>query len=218
MSNQTSEKSEREIVIYAKIGDASGLEQAQRAERHIELHASFTNGTRSRIRKTVKGDSSSIVYTVKVPTDNDEGFHSVNEYSLDADNDFFEGFKNVSDKLIDKLRYVFPSESVKLIVGEGEERQIIEVPNVEYEVDIFKMQNGEVCEWCKIDVEVDVILDFLTVHYPDIGDTKLNIKITHLPFKPKEAILDVNASDNDRAFIDGLWSDVYTHSPTSEIV
>lgn len=208
---ETTKVEENEIVIYAKVGKSEGLQEANSVEQHTELCSRFITGNRTRVRKIENKSSEepevSFIYTFKVSNNDDaeDDVHSNSEYNAVVDSDFFEGFRNVAEKLISKVRYNFDSKTVKLAIGSGEDKEIIEIPDVKYEVDIYQDSEGKDFEWCKIDIEVDTILDYLAANKPEIKDVNLNISISHLEFEPTDAIIDIDASDEDRAVIDDLW-------------
>lgn len=207
-SNPSNVSKENEVVFYAKIGNPEGLNEADSQEEHEQLSATFSNGSRCRVRKTTDSEGSiTYVYTFKVDTsDGDQDdINSNDEYNVEVDAQFFEGFRNVSENILTKRRYNFNSSSVKLTVGEGEDKRTLDIADVKYEVDVFIDDEGQLTDHCKIDLEVDTILDYLNANEPDIKDVKLNVSISHLPFEPSDVIIDVSASEEDRATINALW-------------
>lgn len=199
------ENNETEVIIYAEITDFEGLKEATRIEGHYQLNGEFSNGTRCRVRATTKGDEVNYTFTYKVPTSQQKGLEANKEYNIEVDKDFFSGFKAVADQAVNKTRYIFNSEKVELAFYIGEEKRIIEIPNIEYEVDVYYSKDNAVIAWCKIDVEVDGILDHISAKFPELEAIKLTIKISHLPFKPINPILTLSANDEQQKFIDQLW-------------
>ena len=126
-------------------------------------------------------------------------------------------FRDVAEQGVLKTRYEFASDTITLTYVEADERHDIEVPDITYEVDVYVDQQGQVYEWCKIDIEVDAILDYLTQHHPELQNIKLNVKISHLPFEPSDAILTLSATDEQKAFVDSLWQDHYRLPPKTEV-
>jgi len=202
--NETTAVKERELVIYAKVGNEDGLKEADVIEKHVQLDARFVTGHRCRVRRITKPEETKYVYTFKIKDENEEINSSV-EYNVDVDKDFFEGFSKVADCKYNKTRYIFSSKTIKVYIGTGEDKEILEIPNIQYEVDVFESDEGNKYKWIKIDIEVDVILDYIETNLPDIKDIKLNISISHLPFKPTDMILDFNESHEDEEFIESLW-------------
>lgn len=233
-ATQATQSSETEVVVYCKVMNFDGLQQASRVELHEQLETQFSNGTRCRVRKTTQGavvaveseepepvtemllgnsGTDAYVFTFKVPSGSEEGFDAHTEFSVPVDKDFFEGFRAVADHRLMKTRYVFASNKIILQYVEGQDDRIIEVPNITYEVDVYLDSSGQICEWVKIDIEIDPILDHLKVHYPDLNNIKLNVKITHLPFEPADPILTLSATDDQQTFIDVLWRDHFRLAP-----
>lgn len=214
--NETSQVIETEIVVYAKINNFDGLQKATQILQHEQMESSFKNGVRCRVRKEVKDNESTYEFTYKIKTSEAEGYEANREYTATVDKDFFEGFKEVAEHRLVKTRYEFESDTIQLLYGEGEDKTIIEVPNIKYEVDVYTDQAGEVCEWCKIDIEIDPLLDYLNQHHSDLENIKLNVKITHLSFEPSDAILTTAMTDEQKSFVDSLWHDHYHLKPMDD--
>lgn len=207
--NNAKEKLETEIVIYSKVGEPARLEECKSKEHHIQLEAKFENGTRSRVRKVTKDGKTEFLFTFKVPTKPDErtGLDSNIEHTVEVDEDFFNGFAPVASRRLVKTRYNFASENVTLKLGTGDDARDIVIPNIEYEVDIYTKSDGSVSEWCKIDVEVDNILNYIDSNHKEVGDISLQLKVSHLPFAPSNSILSFNATDENRIKIDAIWKE-----------
>jgi hypothetical protein len=204
------QKLETEIVIYSKIGEPARLQECKSKEDHIQLETTFENGTRCRVRKVTKEDAKpQFIFTFKVPTGKNEetGLDANSEYSVDVDEDFFTGFMSVASRKLVKTRYNFLSENVTMTLKEGDNDKDIVIPNIEYEVDVYQKADGSTSEWCKIDVEVDNIVNYIHSNHKEIQDLKLNVKVSHLPFAPSNNILSFNASDEQRIKIDEIWKE-----------
>ena len=194
---------ETEIAIYAKIGDMHGLESCVRKEHHIQLESSFANGVPVRVRKTIRPEGTTFSHCFKLNDGKRAGVMMRKEYPAVVDEDYFEGFKAVAKRALVKTRYIFESTSVSMsLVKENITKRVV-MPKILYEVDVFEMQNGAPCEWCKIDVELDGMLEFLRVHEPGLKDYNLNIRVSHLPFKPLSPILSTDQSQ--RGVLDSIW-------------
>lgn len=201
---------ETEVIVYAKISNFDGLQKASLIEVHEQMETSFKNGIRCRVRKV---DDEGYTFTFKIPTSDEEGVEANEEVTTIIDKDFYEGFRGVAEHRLLKTRYEFSSDKIQLLYGEGDDRQVIEIPDIKYEVDVYTNTQGEVCEWCKIDIEVDAILDYLSQHHSDLEQIKLNIKLSHLPFEPIESILSTSMTDDQKAFVDSLWHDQFHLTP-----
>ena len=231
-SNQATQSQETEIIVYCKIKNFDGLQKASKIETHEQLESEFKNGVRCRVRHTAKAsvvatevteegsqsnelNADSYCFTFKLKTGSKEGFESNKEYSVEVDQDFFEGFRSIAEQRLLKTRYEFASDTITLTYADGDEKHTIEIPDIKYEVDVYFDKNGVVCEWCKIDIEVDAILDYLAQHHPDLQNIKLNVKISHLPFEPSDTILTLSATEDQQAFVDSLWKDHFRLPPNA---
>lgn len=212
-NNQTVTATEKEITIYAKIGDMEGLNQATRIEKHEQAEGEFITGQRCRIRvieTTNQEGEVEVKYLLTIKAkdkDVEEGVVSCIESTIEVDKSFALAFvKAGAHRLSSKTRYVFTSKDVILSV-DGEQHSI---PNVIYEVDVFnKIDGSGVSEWAKIDVEIDALEAYIKEHFEGMEDVKYTIKISHLPFKPIEGIMMFNASEEQKAFIDKLYDIEY---------
>lgn len=203
---------ETEVAIYAHMTNIQGLEQANSKEEHIQLDSEFVTGQRCRCRKTTKPDGSTkIQMTMKVKGEVVAGIDSSTEYTVDISEEFFEAFKPAAKKMLMKTRYNFVSKDVKMTIA-GSDTEII-LPNVIYEVDVFKNQQGGQCEWVKIDVEVDSIMDFMAKNYPDITTGSLTLKVSHLPFQPTDAIIGSTQDPQKKEFLGQLWDTQFNLKP-----
>lgn len=202
--NETTQKPETEVVVYARIGNMEGLNEAVRKERQDQLEGQFKTGVNSRVRHNIEKDE--YIFTFKVKTKDHEGLEANREYNAVVDKDFYEGFKSAASRYLKKTRYYFSSEKVSLTMKRGNETIIVEIPNIEYEVDVYEKTDGEISEYCKIDVEADNIINFLNMHYPDIQGFKLFIKVSHLPFEPKECIHEFESDESLKKQVDLIWS------------
>lgn len=201
---------ETEVTIYAKITNFDGLLEADHQEHQMQYEANLGDGGRSRVRKTSIGDQVKHVFTFKYDQGkNENGLYKRRERNLDVDQEFLDDFIEIAERLQDKTRYIFDASSIQLTFQEGEDTRVIDVPNVKYEVDVFKKIDGGISEWCKIDVEVDGIMSYLETNYPELKNLKLNIKVTHLPFKPESPFLSEDADEEQKKFRDDLYNNVF---------
>lgn len=203
------EQMETEVVVYAKIGEPDRLQECKSKEDHVQLETTFENGTRCRVRKVTKDGKNEYFFTFKVATKADNGtdIDANREFTVTVDESFFNGFMLVASRKLVKTRYNFASENVTLNLKEGEEDRAIVIPNIEYEVDVYTKEDGSISEWCKIDVEVDNIINYVNSNHKDLGGLKLNVKVSHLPFAPGSSILGTNATDEQRIKIDQIWEE-----------
>ena len=203
---------ETEIVLYCKIGKFDGLEECNRQEKHVQLEGSFSTGTKCRVRK-VTDDTGKDTYTFTFKlkegaTDGGSLVQASVETNIEVDEVFFENFrKGVATREIHKTRYTFDSKKVTFTMKKDDgEPMMVEVPNVQYEVDVFDFEGATREEIrCKIDVEVDVILDFLKQKFPEVKEIKLTMKVSHLPFMPEEVLAGHTEDPEERELIDNAW-------------
>lgn len=198
---------ETEITLYAKITAPEGLSAAESYEHHVQLEARLGEENFCRVRQTTAGNEKAYVYTFKLRNENHSApVDSRQEFNLPVDAAYFDAFFKAADSCQEKTRYFFKSQSITLTVGEGNETREISVPEVIYEVDVFKKPGTDGNSiWCKIDIEVDRILTFLEHNHPELANVKLVIKISHLPFKPVESFIGKDATPEQKALLDKLY-------------
>lgn len=199
---------ETEVVMYAHIGDPAGLDQCTSKERHVQVEGTLSTGVRCRVRHVNKGGQDSYSFTYKLKTDAAEGGSSVEasiEHTVPVDQPFFHDFVKAAERIILKTRYIFDSQRITMTLNKDEEEpQVIEIPNVQFEVDVFDGQ-PEDGMWCKIDLEVDNILNFLKANYPQVQKMALTTTVTTLPFKPGNILLSHSADEAVKEKISELW-------------
>jgi hypothetical protein len=207
-----SNQQENEITIFAKVGDFEGLKQADTFEEQIQITAKLGLGENTcRVRRSVLNDEVKYVYTFKVKDRSEhDSVTSMREHNVDVNESFYQDFKHIADYCQDKVRYIFNSEKITFSYSVDNEDKVIEVPDIKYEVDVFKKPDGSLSEWCKIDIEVDQLMQYVDHNYPDLKNVKLNIKISHLPFKPTDSWLKVDSDAEVMGRIDTLYQNEFT--------
>jgi hypothetical protein len=199
---------EREITIYARVGDPDGLNQADAVEQHeqweVRLPVIGENGAkrRQRVRETISDGVSRFDETIKIDIDGETAVQSTIEVSTPIEAAYFEAWKqHFGERGVLKTRYTFHAKKVSVSV-EGKE---IEIPNIKYEVDIFRTETGERSRWCKIDVEIDSLLDFLDRKGISFDDVEMVVKVTHLPFKPEQCFLHSTGNEQHDQSVKKFW-------------
>lgn len=169
---------EREVVFYARLMDASFLKTASSFEHQeqwqvrIPKTANNLSEGRMRVRKTTTADGKvEYVQTLKLRIKEGE-----QETSVLVTEDIFEQFKQLSEDGMVKTRYVFDIE--------GREEK--------WEVDVFKVPNGNAARWCKIDYE------FITDTPPP-----------ELPSVFEDAVCNQTTDPAERELIAKLYSELY---------
>lgn len=200
---------ETEIVIYARIGEPDGLKAADSIEEQEQVELKIEGMGKIRVRKTTSGGVTSYEQTVKRDIkDKVGGLDSQLENNIPIDAAFYEAFKSLGKTMMKKTRYIFKSKNVTMgITADGKIGTSVQLPEVLYEVDVFRIDSGNICAWCKIDIEVDRLETFITQNYPDLKNIKMNIKVSHLPFKPEQCFIDTGKLEPDMVeFLDELWT------------
>lgn len=198
---------EDEIVLYSKITNFEGLKAATSKESHEQWEIKTRLG-RVRVRKTTKeGIDPTFDLTFKTKSMN-AGIEGNEESDpLPIDQIFFDSFKAMSESGMVKDRYCFPVEKTKVSNASGV--QEIQVSDMFYEVDVYFNEDGSYNENVKIDLEVNPLLDQINENHKDLGDFKLLIKVSHLPFNPTDVIISHAASESDKKIISNLYDTVF---------
>ena len=189
-------ENEKEIVIYVKIGDRAGLDQAFKKEEQFQGQIKTEVGS-IRVRRTKNADESyKYEQTTKVEQENTD-VKTMREVTLEITKEQYEQFLSVTPYYMDKVRYCFKAEQVSLTMDD----KVVELSpdDLIYEVDVFKDKDGNESEWCKIDVEIQKLSAKLqTVFGENIPDVKMVVKVNQLPFKPNNFVLEDDSDNKDK--------------------
>lgn len=207
---------ESEIEIYAQITDFSGLEQATAIELQLqgEIKIPVEGGEpiRQRVRATTPAPDllnnakqiAKYELTCKTAIQESNGIRSMMEDTTEIERTFGNWFlRNVAKNIIVKKRFKFPSREVKIETENG----AIVLPEVIFEVDVFS--NGDwtkPCPICKIDIEMDPVLNYLKEHHPDLTNIATKIKVSHLPFKPEHITPVLNEDESIKEKVKQFWA------------
>lgn len=134
-------RQEREFTYYAKLADPSQLDGAERYEEQEqwgmrpppEETRKYQGEARVRHCKPSDGEER-YVLTVKTFAEGDD---RKDEVELEVSADMFEQYKRLATGGMRKTRYYFPRED-----------------GTTWEVDVYLTNDGERCEWVKVDLEV----------------------------------------------------------------
>lgn len=212
--DQVKQERETEIEIYAKISKFEGLEAADSVEEQIQIQTTLGDKNFCRVRRTKTETDEKYVFTFKIKDILPNGTESRIEHNFDVNETFALDFLKTAKEVQVKTRYIFDAEKIVLSYHEHDEDKVIEVPGIKYEVDVYEMENGELCEWCKIDIEIDPIIDYIEHNYPDLKDMRLNIKISHLPFAPQNGFVKTsNLTPAQKSVVDWLYENAYNQDP-----
>lgn len=208
------QKEENEIVIYAKITNFDGLEQCiykeEQEQYTIKSKCESTNTSGNvRVRKTTYQDMRvGYVLTNKVKLDSAHLKSNIEE-DISITPEHYEAFRMICNEGMKKTRYVFKTNSITVDIGEGEEKKTIDVPGMVFEVDVFKNSEGINYQWCKIDLEIDKLLQVISKEEMETKIFKLNVKVKDLPFSPIDAFMEHLATPEQKVFISKLYSEVF---------
>lgn len=196
---------EDELVFYCKITNPDGLRLAADKEKHEQWEIKKHKG-RVRVRKTSKeGLEPTYTLTFKTKSTN-AGIDGNIEDNNDTNEGVFNGFKNIADEGMIKDRYKFPVGKIEITTDSG--RQDVDIVDVFYEVDVFFKEDGSLCEYVKIDLEMNKILDEVNKVLPSGSMFNLNVRLMGLPFKPSEVIIsDKNTTEEEKQQITQLYND-----------
>lgn len=205
-------KPETELVVYCKISYFEGLKEAVKKERHDQYEIKSSqelSGNKGcvRVRKTTDSDGVKYILTNKVRTENDN-LSVAEEFNLDITEEQFEMFTKIAPSKTIKDRFIFLVKNVS-VNKFGDETLQIEVPELKFEVDAFPKEDGGYHDWCKIDIEIDPLLEAINKSGKDIGEFSLNIKVNHLPFKPLESFVGSEANDEQNKILDHFYQNIF---------
>lgn len=197
---------EDEVVFYCRIGDPEQLSKAQSKEAQEQWEIKTKHG-RVRVRKSTKPDLEPVYELTFKKKDNVAGVSGGIEQNFVIDETMFESFKVLAEAGMVKDRYNFQVSTITIQTSEG--LKDIEVPDMMYEVDAFKKIEGGYHEWCKIDLEVNPLIDEIEKNHPEIKDFSLIVKTINLPFKPLDVVLDYGDDQIVKDQIIKLYDDYF---------
>lgn len=190
----TKTASEDEIVLYAHIGNFVGLNEAESYEFHEQWEIRPDNKKgRFRIRATateprpIFKENGEVVrsrqiknfnyeLTIKIPNSNDN-LTSTEETKATTTAEAFEALKALSSKGMTKERFTFKVSSVSV----SDDVNTFEA-DLYWEVDVFPDGKGFYHPWCKIDLEINKLLDKLPKLLNQVDKKySLTIKPSKLP-------------------------------------
>lgn len=207
--------SEIELTIYAKLGNPDGLKLADSKETHVQAQIKASVGGSIRVRQTISANSVSYTQTIKLPLSGNSDVASNTETDNEISCWFFNSFMRLTETYMYKDRYIFKSKSVTLALESDSGTTDITLPELLYECDAFISDTGGYHEWCKIDVEMDPVLEYLATNHPDLDSTKLKVKVSHLPFQPKESFIESSATPEQKQLLDTLFKDCFLRPSSS---
>lgn len=166
-----------------------------------------SKNSRSRGRKTINLDEPGkpeYTFTVKTEVKSDDGMDEHKEITNLITEDIFNSLFEKATLYTEKTRYTFKSNSSFI---NFENKKFI-LPDILYEVDVYKDKNNLIFDYCKIDIELNKVLDYINTTFPNIKEIDLKLKLSHLPFKPINVIDSNNCSDEDKELIDNFYTQI----------
>jgi CYTH domain-containing protein len=143
-NNVINGKSQRELeyTFLGWIKDFTQLEKATKVEEYEQwwftTDGSRNKGTTSGTIRVRSIDNKNFSMTVKHKQHSKSMANESKETEVPITKDMFDSFKKLSPLGVYKTRHFFPIEGTDLT----------------WELDVFTMPNGDVSEWCMIDLEV----------------------------------------------------------------
>lgn len=196
---------EQEFCCYAKISNIAGLDQAQDKEDQEQAEIKIDKRRKIRVRKTTKASEAPVYeITSKVATTGKDAAQLVIEQTQPIAPEAYELFKNICSNYTRKTRYYFKVEKAS-VIAKGVET-ILEDIELVYEVDVFHNETNKEPTWCKIDLEVQDLVDKLKEMNLLNGEYKLNVKLSSLPFAPTDILIDTEENSEKIA---QLWKDEF---------
>lgn len=202
-------KREDELVFYAKINNFEGLSKAQAKESHEQWQITSPRG-KIRVRKTTKdGLAPQYSQAIKArdnPLGGTEKEDNINEET-------FEAFKSIAVNGMIKDRYVFYAGKVSLKTEAG--KQQVADHGVKYEIDVFPKADGSgYHDICKIDVELNSLLEAIGRVNADVKSAKFKINLSDLPFQPSNLVVgNHGTTPEQKAMIDKWYQEIFLSTP-----
>lgn len=210
-------KSEKEITIYAKIGNPAGLQQAIEIYDQEQAQNRAPNG-RIRVRMERKRGNPAWDYTLTTKENftSGGGMQDCEEDTEVINLHVYEMFKRVCDVFQRKVRYVFKVEQITLnapgLTG------ALEVPELKYEVDHFITATGEFSSWCKIDVEIDALMEAMQKANLDTNKPlDLKLKLSSLPFQPTDFFMEDPNNPKSKELISAIFDKEFNRPVKPEL-
>lgn len=194
---------EREITLYAKVGDYNGFKDAEHSMNIQELSTLIEGKGKYRARKYVGENGSSYKAGIKSKSTGDTVKKAIDE-ETSVSAAYFEATRLLADQMTIRDRFTFKGSTAKVNI----KGTTIAVPPVEYQVDVFLRFDGRESEWIKIDIELDKFYDAIKGIEGFTEDIDITLSVAHLPFKPQEVFIACKEnSDEQRDIIAALWKE-----------
>lgn len=206
-----SQSIEQEITIYAKIGNKDGFNKAASSVKQDQYENKLTGDsgfTRVRCTESLNAEPK-YTLTLKFKTEGVEGANNMVEHTFDIDKACFDDYGKAAPRHTKKTRFCFPAENTTIEITNNGEVQKFDIPHINYEVDVYQKSDGTVSEWCKIDIEVQALTDFLKSRFPNAKPGNIVASISNLPFKPTDAILSTTDDTDEKQKLGQIWEEEF---------
>lgn len=199
---------ERELQIYAKVGDFNGFKQAKEMIEQDQIDRYIPELGRERVRKEITSEGTEFTAIVKAFKDGGaKGVANRDEETVTITEAFFDVFARLGGKRIKKNRFIFFSGDITITRNGDDEKHVF--PPVKIEVDVPVRPDGRTPDYVKIDVEVQDLLAQIEAKLGTaVSKVDIDFQIDGLPFVPQEAfIADDLMSDEQKSIVDNFWVD-----------
>ena len=204
--SETKTNSEKELAIYALIESPENLNQASHSEEILQAEIKGSSKGKIRVRKTTTDEGITFTQTVKVKPikDSESLIDEATEITSTISEEMFNAIFEVSNSRQDKVRHFFIMKDVTLNLHDDVLKSI-QLPEMIYEVDVYKKPDGTISKYCKIDVELDNVLKYLKQNYIEIKEFNLKISLANLPINCTNPFIASTATDEQKQLLDQLY-------------
>ena len=201
-------KAETELCFYGEVTNPAGFQQAIASEIQEQFEYRLPedeNGKRrgrQRVRKTTKDVQVAYTQTLKTPVEDGLVINGEIEDEIEITEDFYTTWrKTFVCTGVAKQRFVFLTQKVVL----NFQGKTVELPEAKFEIDCFLNPEGRRSKFCKIDIEIQHLEDYLREYHPEIKDFRTLVKFDALPIGLKDVFPAVTEDPEEREMIKGFW-------------
>ncbi len=187
-----STETETELVLFAKFNNFKGFDDANQRIKLWQYVAHLGERNTCRVRRDNSSGKFKNTYTFKINKTKSDNSQQRVEYNVDVDDSFLEGFKTLAFKLDDKIRYVFKVKNVTVNLSNNTKLVMRIIDEIVYEVDLFLDKTGAICDWCKIDIELDTLMKKLNGKYDKNIETQIINILKKLPIELSDIFLETD--------------------------
>lgn len=167
----------KNLIVIAKVGDYRGFERASDVIK-IQEFIFEKEGKIVSARKVVSEDE--VLYSMRIHRTD---AHVEEETPITPG--FFNNFVHIADTCTVRNQYVFEGSVATVNI----DNQMVELPPVSFRVDVFTRPDGRESDYVQIEVDNTAIEDAVNRIAKTVEDLDIEVKVTHLPFKPQDAFI-----------------------------